>query len=155
MTRPPDLPLPAAAGTLVLVALALSLTPALTPSDAQGARASATWTFSQPGVSRVSFSPPLTGDGRVLRLEMSFRTLEPNGLLAYQDVPERGGEGGGGEGKEGEGEEKEGEEEEEEISRLLDSFRLVVEMSQGHLRVGHMFDHYKDILNIGRGRHSV
>ena len=70
-------------------------------------------------------------------LELSFRTLQPNGLLVYQDIPEYD------------------EVEEKEISPLLDSFHLVVEMSQGHLRVGHMFDHYKDILNTGSGKQSI
>ena len=88
-------------------------------------------------MSHISFSPPLS-DSKVLTLEMSFRTLQPNGLLVYQDIPEY-----------------DEVEEAEEVSSLLASFHLVVEMSQGHLRVGHMFDHYKDILNIGRGKHSI
>ena len=123
------------AGTLVLVVLAF--VPTLTPISAQTTTNKASsWTFSEPGVSHISFSPPLS-DSKVLMLELSFRTLQPNGLLVYQDIPEYD------------------EVEEKEISPLLDSFHLVVEMSQGHLRVGHMFDHYKDILNTGSGKQSI
>ncbi|XP_076463197.1 axotactin-like isoform X3 [Babylonia areolata] len=94
------------------------------------------WTFSDPGVSHITFSPPLT-DSHIFRLQLSFRTLQANGVLVYQDVADHG--------------EEEGEEEKEEESEsLLDSFHLFVAMRQGYLRVGHMFDQLSDVLNIGR-----
>ena len=81
---------------------------------------------------------------------MAFRTLQPNGLLLYQAVADGGEEGEENEGGADVGERREGG---TEHSRLLDSFHLFVELRQGHLRVGHMFDHYKDILNLGRGEY--
>ncbi|XP_070194668.1 axotactin-like isoform X2 [Littorina saxatilis] len=138
MMRPPDLPLPSR-GTLVLVVLALSPF-THTPTRAQTATTTATssstssssWTFNQPGVSHITFSPPLS-DSKVLRLELSFRTLLLNGVLLYQDLEDYAGEGV-----------------REEYKPLLHGYHMMVEMRQGHLRVAHVFDHYTHILNIGR-----
>jgi hypothetical protein len=42
---------------------------------------------------------------------------------------------------------------EEEVRQVLtDSFHLYVELSQGRLDVGHLFDRYKDVLSIGKGK---
>ncbi|XP_076440390.1 axotactin-like isoform X2 [Babylonia areolata] len=136
MTRPPYPPRPTAMAGWAVVVLGLCLTHTFpTPTTASSPSSSTTsaWTFNQPGVSHMTFEPSLSSSG-LLRLELTFRTLQANGLLVYQEVSGS----------------SEAEEEDEEVRRLLRSFHLFVEMRQGHLRVGHMFDHFKDIVNVGR-----
>ncbi|KAL8576553.1 hypothetical protein ACOMHN_003111 [Nucella lapillus] len=91
------------------------------------------WTFNEPGVSHITFSPPLT-DSQTLRLELSFRTLQANGMIVYQDVAEDSVK----------------KLDEHGMSSLLESFHLFVALRQGYLKVGHKFDHYNDVLSIGR-----
>ncbi|KAL8582074.1 hypothetical protein ACOMHN_003995 [Nucella lapillus] len=134
MTHPPDfLPTTAATRSAVVV-MVMVITLELFPTPALSVPLfSTSWTFSQPGISYMSYSPPLSSSP-LLRLELSFRTLRPNGVLVYQEVEGSSLDSAG----------------DEEVCRLLRSFHLFVELRQGHLRVGHIFDNYKEILNIGR-----
>lgn len=140
MKPPPDLPLPVV-GAVVLLVASIAHT-ATTPTTTTTRKAASTtppasstasppsssaWTFSQPGSSRISFTPPLTETG-VQRLQFQFKTVHSNGLLVHHYLQHY---------------------DPQEHPRL-NHYELFAEIRQGGLRVGHVFNTYQDTINIGR-----
>ena len=89
-----------------------------------------TWTFSNPGVSYMDFSPMMRDD-QGQHYSLSFRTLRPNGLLLQQHIP----------GLEG-----------TPISSVLSRYQLFLELRQGSLRAGFIMNHYQDFITTGKGK---
>ncbi|GFO19295.1 contactin-associated protein-like 5 [Plakobranchus ocellatus] len=87
-----------------------------------------TWTFSNPGISYMDFSPKLR-KGQDQHFRLSFRTQRANGLLLHQHVVGVDGTG---------------------TSSVLFRYQLFMELRQGSLRVGIIVNQYQDFLTTGK-----
>ena len=89
------------------------------------------WTFSNPGLSYMDFSPKIRDDqGQHYSLE--FRTLRPNGLILQQHIP----------GLEG-----------TPMSAVLKQYQIFLELRQGSLRAGFIMNRYQDFITAGKGEY--
>lgn len=86
------------------------------------------WTFSIPGVSHICFSPQLQ-NVKFQHLQLSFRSLQPNGLLVHHFLKNY----------------------DKDAFLLLNNYELLVELRRGQLQIGYNFNHYQDTLTVGKG----
>ncbi|RUS85171.1 hypothetical protein EGW08_007075 [Elysia chlorotica] len=87
-----------------------------------------TWTFSQPGVSYLAFSPAMRGD-QAQHYSLAFRTRRPHGLLFQQHVPDLV---------------------DSAFASVLTRYQLFVELRQGSLRAGFIMNQYEDFIKTGK-----
>lgn len=130
-------------GSSVMVIVMTVVTIAPTRINAQAAKyttttarspttsAVTTWTFNVLGTSSISFSPQL--HDKILRLQLTFRTKQPNGLLLHHTVTEF----------------------DKEVFPQLANYEMFLEIRQGSLLVGYILNHYQDTFPMGKGKHTT
>ncbi|ESO92611.1 hypothetical protein LOTGIDRAFT_162527 [Lottia gigantea] len=94
----------------------------------QGYVHSESWTFNNPGISYIGFSPQYTS-GQSQHIELKFRTRQPNGLLFHHYLLPF----------------------DKNKFPLLYHYELYAEIRKGYLRVGHQVNQYSQLLTLGQG----